>query len=228
MALTLHYHPLSSCCHKALIALYELQTPFEPRLLNLGDPEQRTNFIALWPSGKMPLLQDGPRTIPETNVIIEYLVQQHAPAHQTLIPQDPGQALEVRLMDRLSDLYVMTPMQAIVADRLNAEADRSAHAVTKARATLAMAYGLFNQKLNGRPWLAGDDFSMADCAAAPALFYATTLVPIPAEHTLLADYFERLVQRPSVARTLNEARPFFQYYPYREAIPARFLQAPAG
>lgn len=225
MALTLHYHPLSSCCHKALIALYELQIPFEPRLLNLGDPEQRSNFVALWPSGKMPLLQDGPRTVPETSVIIEYLVQRHAPANQTLIPPDPGKALEVRLMDRLSDLYVMTPMQAIVADRINAEADRSAHAVNKARATLGMAYGIFNQKLQGRTWLAGDDFSMADCAAAPALFYATTLVPIPAEHTLLAEYFERLVQRPSVARVLDEARPFFQYYPYREAIPARFMQA---
>lgn len=224
MAPTLHYHPLSSYCHKALIALYELQTPFEPRPLNLGDPEQRKSFIALWPSGKMPLLEDGPRVIPETSVIIEYLAQRHGPAQQTLIPQDPEKALEVRLMDRLSDLYVMTPMQAIVADRLNAEADRSAHAVNKARATLAMAYGIFNQKLNGRTWLAGDDFSMADCAAAPALFYATTLVPIAAEHALLADYFERLVQRPSVARTLDEARPFFQYYPYREAIPARFLQ----
>lgn len=228
MALTLHYHPLSSCCHKALIALYELQTPFEPRLLNLGDPEQRKHFAALWPSGKIPLLQDGERVIPETSVIIEYLVQRHGAAHQTLIPADPVQALEVRLMDRLSDFYVMTPMQAIVADRMSAQADRSAHAVNKARATLAMAYGLFNQKLNGRAWLAGEDFSMADCAAAPALFYATTLAPIPTEHPLLADYFERLVQRPSVARTLDEARPYFDFYPYREAIPPRFLKASAG
>lgn len=114
-------------------------------------------------------------------------------------------------------------MQAIVADRLRPEADRDPPGVDKVRATLAMAYGLLEQKLAERAWLAGDAFSMADCAAAPALFFAHTLVPFGAEHVRLAAYFERLLQRPSVARTLQEAKPFLQYYPYREAIPARFM-----
>ena len=125
-------------------------------------------------------------------------------------------------MDRLLDLYVMTPMQAIVADRLREEADRDAINVSNARGTLATAYGLLEQKLEGRAWMAGDSFSLADCAAAPSLFYATTLVPLQAEHHRLGGYLERVLQRPSVARVLEEAQPFFQYYPYREALPARF------
>lgn len=224
MGLRLHFHPLSSCCHKALIALYELGVPFEGRLLDLGDAQQRSDFLALWPTGKMPLLQDGDRVVPETSIIIEYLAQHHAPpGGQQLLPADPVAALEVRLMDRLLDLYVMTPMQAIVGDRLRPETDRDPTGVAKARATLATAYGLLEQRLEDRDWIAGAHFSMADCAAAPALFYASTLVALPAGHARLAAYFERLLARPSVARTLEEARPFFRFYPYREALPARFL-----
>lgn len=224
MALVLHFHPLSSCCHKVLIALYELGVSFEGRQLDLGDAQQRSSFQALWPTGKMPLLQDGARVVPETSIIIEYLARHHAPTEQQLVPADPDVCLEVRLMDRLLDLYVMTPMQAIVADRLRAEPDRDPMAVDKARSTLSMAYGLLQERLAGRDWMAGSHFSMADCAAAPALFYAFTLVPLPQTHQRLADYFERLLLRPSVARTLAEAQPYFAFYPYREALPARFLQ----
>lgn len=219
----LHYHPLSSCCHKALIALYELGVAFEPRLLDLGDEAQRRAFLALWPTGKMPLLQDGERVVPETSILIEYLTQHHAPAGQVLLPADPQDALEVRLMDRLVDLYVMTPMQAIVADKLRGEGERDPLGVEKARATLATAYGLLEQRLDGRDWVAGPHFSMADCAAAPALFYAFTLVPLPAGHARLAAYFERLLARPSVARTLAEARPYLRFYPFHDRVPARFL-----
>ncbi len=222
MALVLHYHPLSSYCHKVLIALYELGVAFEPRMLNLGDPAARATHAALWPTGKIPLLQDGDRVVPETSIMIEYLVQRHGSAAATLLPADPVAALEVRLMDRLSDQYVMEPMQAIVGDRLRAEADRSRLTVDRARATLAMAYAMLEQKLAGREWLAGDSFSLADCAAAPALFYATTLVPVAAEQPLLAAYFERLLARPSVARVVTEASPFFDYYPFKESLPARF------
>lgn len=228
MALKLHFHPLSSCCHKVLIALYELGVPFEGRLLDLGDDEQRRNFLALWPTGKMPLLQDGAHVVPETSIIIEYLAQRHAPAGQQLLPAETEAALEVRLMDRLLDLYVMTPMQAIVADRLRAEPDRDPIAVAQARETLAMAYGLLEHRLAGRDWIAGRQFSMADCAAAPSLFFAFTLVPPPAQHRRLAAYFERLQQRPSVARTLEEAQPYFAFYPFREALPERFRPPPAG
>jgi glutathione S-transferase len=218
----LHYHPLSSCCHKVLIALYELGIEFEPRLLNLGDASQRDAFIALWPIGKMPLLQEGSQVIPETSIIIEHLVQAYGPPDQTLIPRNGNDALEVRLMDRLSDFYLMTPMQAIVGDRLRAESDRDRHTVEKARTTLSTTYQLLDQKLTGRRWIAGDAFSLADCAVAPALFFAATLVPIPKECQRLGAYFERLVERPSVKRTLDEARPFFEFYPYRDAIPLRF------
>lgn len=125
-------------------------------------------------------------------------------------------------MDRLLDLYVMAPMQAIVADKLHAEGDRDAIAVDKARATLVMAYDLLEQRLTEREWIAGPHFSMANCTAALALFYAFTLVPLPADHHRLAAYFEHLLLQASVARTLDEARPYFYFYPYREAIPSRF------
>lgn len=225
MALRLYFHPLSSSCHKVLIALYELGIPFEPYFLNLGDDAERAKFLSLWPTGKMPLLLDEAQVVPETSIIIEHLVLHHAQAPQTLLPTVAPEALEVRLLDRLLDLYVMMPMQAIVADKLRAEGDRDPLAVDKARATLAMAYGMLEQRLAEREWMAGAHFSMADCNAAPALFYAFTLVPLPTEHQGLGAYFERLMSRPSVARTLNEARPFFQYYPFAESIPARYLQA---
>lgn len=224
MPLTLHYHPLSSSCHKVLIALYELGVPFDGRFLNLGDAGERDRFRALWPTGKMPLLEDDGQVVPETTIIIEHLVLRHARGAQTLIPPDPRAALEVRLMERLLDLYVMMPMQALVADHLRAEADRDPLAVGQARATLATAYGLLEQRLAGREWMAGDAFSMADCTAAPALFYAHTLVPFGDGRQRLTAYFDRVVERPSVARVLAEARPYFRFYPFSERLPQRFLQ----
>lgn len=227
MALSLHYHPLSSCCWKVLIALYEMGIVFEPRFLDLGDSGEREMFLALWPTGKMPLLVDGTRVVPETSIIVEYLSHHYAEPDRSLLPHDANAGLEVRLMDRLLDLYAMTPMQAIVADRLRADHDRDPIAVAKARETLAMVYGLLERRLADRLWMAGERFSLADCTAAPALFYATTLVPLQADHHRLGNYLDRVLQRPSVTRVLNEARPYFQFYPFREALPARFLR-PAG
>jgi glutathione S-transferase len=227
VALNLYYHPLSSSCWKVLIALYEMGIVFEPRFLDLGDSGEREMFLALWPTGKMPLLVDGTRVVPETSIIVEYLSEHHAEPDRSLLPRHADAGLEVRLMDRLLDLYAMVPMQAIVADRLRAEQDRDPIAVAKARETLVMIYDLLERRLDKRSWMAGDRFSLADCTAAPALFYATTLVPLPAGHHRLAGYFERVLQRPSVARVLDEARPYFQFYPFREALPGRFLQ-PAG
>jgi len=229
MALVLHSHPLSSHCHKVLIALYELGPPFEARMANLGDPQARADFLALWPTGKIPLLVDDGCAVPETSIQVEYLCMHHAPAGQTLLAADGQAALETRLMDRLVDLYVMHPMQAIVADRLRGEGKGDAASVTKAKETLAMAYGLLDKHMAGdRTWLAGKDFSLADCTAAPSLFYASTLVPFGPEHGHLAAYFERLLARPSVARVIEEAKPFFQYYPYKEALPARFHPSSTG
>lgn len=220
--LTLHYHPLSSCCHKVLIALDELGIAADKRLLNLGDAAERAAFLALWPTGKMPLLVDQGRPIPETSIIIEHLQRHHASPGRALIPHEPDAALPVRLWDRLFDLYVMTPMQALTANLLRPEADRDALGVAQARAGLASAYAWIDQQLAGRTWVAADAFSMADCAAAPSLFYAVTYVPIAPQQAHLAAYFDRLMDRPSVARTVDAARPFFQFYPGRSGLSRRF------
>ncbi|MCR5885780.1 glutathione S-transferase family protein [Rhizobacter sp. J219] len=228
MALTLHYHPLSSYCHKALIAIDELGIAVDMQLLNLGDPAERAAYLQLWPTGKMPLLVDDGRVVPETSILIEYLQRHHAPAGRRLIPDDADAALDVRLWDRLFDLYVMTPMQAHTSDLLRPEADRDPLSVTEARGKLLMAYELIDRQLDGRHWITGDAFTMADCAAAPSLFYAVTYVPLPVERTRLAAYFERLMARPSVARTVDAARPFFQWYPGRAGLAKRFFDPEAA
>ncbi|AEG93246.1 glutathione S-transferase family protein [Ramlibacter tataouinensis] len=228
MALNLYYHPLSSSCWKVLIALDEMGIAFEPRFLDLADTGEREMFLALWPTGKIPLLVDGTRVVPETSIIVEYLSRHYAEPDRSLLPREPDANLEVRLMDRVLDLYAMTPMQVVVADRLRANHERDPIAVAKARETLAMVYGLLERRLDDRPWMAGERFSLADCTAAPALFYAATIVPLPATCHRLGGYYERLLQRPSVARVLEEARPYFQFYPFREALPARFLPAAGG
>jgi glutathione S-transferase len=181
-------------------------------------------LLKLWPTAKMPLLTDDGRVIPETSIIIEHLDARNSGLRR-LLSEDSETCLEVRLWDRLFDLYVMTPMQAIVGDRLRAEADRDPRAVAAALRTLAMAYDMIEQRMSQRLWAAGESFSMADCAAAPSLFYASTVAPFPASHTHLAAYFERLLQCPSFARTLEDAKPYFQLYPFREALQARFLDS---
>lgn len=225
----LHYHPLSSYCQKVQIAADELGVALDLQLLDLSDPARRAAFLALWPTGKMPLLVDRGRVVPETSVIVEYLQQHHAAMGRALVPPEPDAALTVRLWDRLSDQYLMTPMQACTADRLRPPAERDAGAVAQALQGLALAYGLLEQQLQaqqaqGREWLAGDTFSLADCAAAPALFYAITYRPLAAPQPRLAAYFERLVARPSVARAIDGARPWFRYYPGRDGLARRFFE----
>ncbi|MBO9558038.1 MAG: glutathione S-transferase family protein [Caulobacter sp.] len=214
MSLTLHMHPLSSYCWKVLIALYENDTPFEPRLVDFGDPEVVAAFKALWPTTKMPLLCDTSRnrTVPETSIIIEYL-QEAYPGPVRFIPDEPEAALRTRLMDRLFDLYVMTPMQAIVADRIRPADARDPYGVAHARAQLAMAYGLLEGELAGRSWAAGEAFGLADCAAAPALFYANKVAPLTEAHPNVSAYLDRLLARPSFARVLQEAEPYFAMFP---------------
>ena len=226
--LTLHYHPLSSYCHKVLIAIDELGVELDKRLLNLGDAAQRAAHFALWPTGKMPLLVDRGRPVPETSIIIEHLQRHHARPGRSLLPDDPDEALDVRLWDRLFDLYVMTPMQTFTADLLRAESERDPLAVSRAREMLLSSYAMIERRLEGRTWVAGTAFSMADCAAAPALFYAVAYVPLPAQHPHLADYFERLMTHPSVARTIDDARPFFKFFPGRAGLSRRFFEPEGG
>jgi glutathione S-transferase len=222
-SLTLHYHPLSSCCHKVLIALDALGIEVDKQLLNLGDAAERAAHLALWPLGKMPLLVDQGRPIPETSIIIEHLQRHHAPPGRSLIPLDPDAAIDVRLWDRLFDFYVMTPMQSLTADLLRPEDDRDARSVAQVREGLLTAYAFIDRHMEGRTWASGDAFSMADCAAAPALFYAATHVPLPSDHLHLAAYFERLLSHASVARTIDQARPWFKFYPGRAGLSRRFF-----
>ncbi len=224
---TLHYHPLSSYCHKVLMAADALDVQLQLQQLDPSQPAERAALEAWWPTGKMPLLVDAGRPVPESSIIIEYLQQHHAPAGRALIPSDPEAALQVRLWDRLSDLYVMTPMQAFTVDRLRAATDRDPLSVSQAEQALAMAYAMFDRQLDGRTWLAGEPFSLADCAAAPALFYAQAYVPVPTQHAHLVSYLERLWDHPPVARTIDQARPWFKYFPGREGLARRFVEPEA-
>ncbi len=226
--LTLYLHPLASFCHKVLIGLYENGTPFEPRIIDFADPGSAAAHIERWPVGKIPVLHDSDtdRVVPETTIITDYL-QRHYPGPVRLLPDDPDHLMDVRLWDRFYDLYVSVPMQKIVTDRLRPDGTMDPHGVAEARATLETAYAMIDGQLVGRLWTTGDAFTMADCAALPALFFAAIVQPFPGDRPHLAAYFERLLERPSVARVLAEARPYFKFFPYREAMPQRFLGADA-
>jgi glutathione S-transferase len=216
-SLTLYFHPLASYCHKVLIALYEHDIAFDKRLVNLGDAADRAALQALWPMVKFPVLEDGARVLAESSIIVEY-VDHHHGKEPRLIPADFDAALEVRLWDRVFDNYVQTSMQEIVADKIFG---RGADLAPQ-RAALEQAYRMIDDSVATRIWAAGATFSMADCAAAPALFYASTLVPFPAECTHLAAYFERLVARSSVQRVLEETKPWLALYPFADQVPQRF------
>lgn len=211
MSLTLYFHPLSSFCQKALIALYENATPFTYRLLDQADPATFEQFAALWPLKKFPLLLDEGRAVVEATIIIEHL-QIHHPGPVRLIPLEPDAALEARFVDRFFDNYVHTPMQSIVSNALRPENARDATGVANAHAALETAYQWVEERMDGRTWAAGE-FSLADCSAAPALFYADWVHPISEAYPGVRAYRQRLNARPSFARAIEEARPFRNYFP---------------
>jgi glutathione S-transferase len=214
MSLKLYFHPLSSFCQKALIALYENDTPFEPHLVDLADENSRAAFKRIWPLGKFPVLRDDAkdRTIPESSMIIEYLAQ-HYPGRTPLVPEDPDLARQTRLRDRFFDIYVNVPMQKIVTDRLRPAGRNDPHGVGEAKALLQTALGLIDEAMGAKTWAMGEFFSMADCAAAPALFYADKVTPLAASHPNTASYLRRLMDRPSYARALEEAKPYLGMFP---------------
>jgi glutathione S-transferase len=219
----LYMHPLASYCWKVLLALYEADTPFETVQID-GSPKESDKYTALWPMAKMPLLQDGEEVVPETSIIIEYL-QKHRPGKAVLIPAEADAARMVRLWDRAMDLYVHSPMQKIVTNQLRAEGARDPVGVEEARVTLDTAYAMLDRRMADRTWVAGDDFSMADCAAMPPLFYADAVHPYRKRFPVLAAYFERLASRPASRRVITEAQPWFQYFPFVHALEPRFLSA---
>jgi len=189
----LHQHPFASYCWKALIALYECEVPFERVLV-----EDRAALAELWPPAGIPVLVDGDTVVPESTTIIEHA----APALMS--------SLEARVWDRVLDAHVMTPMQKIVADALRPADARDPYGVGEARAKLDAAYALLEDRVTDG-WLAGP-FSVAECAAAPSLFYANVVHPWQGFPRLSA-YFERLLARESVARVIDEARPYRVLFP---------------
>lgn len=205
-------HPFSSYCQKALIALYENGTPFTYRKLDGSDPDAYAELTALWPIKKFPLLVDGGRPLAEATIIIEYLEAHHR-GPVRLIPEDQAAAVEARFMDRFFDNYVHTPLQKVVGDSLRQPGKRDEVGVAEARATLDTAYAWLEQRMAKREWAAGDRFSLADCAAAPALFYADWAHRIGEQFPNLRAYRARLNARPSFARAIEEARPYRKLFP---------------
>ncbi|HEY2179319.1 MAG TPA: glutathione S-transferase family protein [Caulobacteraceae bacterium] len=212
MALKLYAHPFSSYCQKALIGFYENDIPFDLVLPHDEAGALNPEFAALWPIGRFPVLKDGERVIPEATIILEYLAV-HYPGPVKLVPADPAAAIEVRLMDRFFDNYVSNPQSAIVFNAIRPEESRDPYGVDQQRAMLDKAYAWLDGRMAGRTWAACDDFSLADAAAAPALLYADWTHPIPRSFEHLWAYRDRLLERPSYALALNEARPFRHFFP---------------
>jgi len=210
MSLTLYAHPFSSYSWKALIALYDNATPFRYR--KVDEPGALPELETLWPLKKFPVLRDGDAVVIEASLIIEHLSLHH-PGPLGLLPRDPDAAIGVRFLDRFFDNYVMTPMQKLVVDRMRADGERDARGVGEARALLDAAFGWLERRLVPDQWAAGAAFTLADCAAAPALFYVDWVHPIGDAFPGIRAYRRRLLARPSVARVVEEARPYRGLFP---------------
>ena len=210
-----YFHPLSSYCWKVLVALYEKGVAFEPSVVNLGDPAEAAAFTKLSPMRKMPSIVLGDKVVNESSIQIEWL--DGLPGGAKFLPADPKQALDVRSWDRFLDLYIHNVMQRIVGDRLRPADKRDAYGVAENKAQLRVALDVFEKHMAGRTFVSGDAFTLADCSAAPALFYANKVLPFEASHPAIAAYLKRLSERPSFARVLREAEPFFQYFPKEDA-----------
>jgi glutathione S-transferase len=214
MSLTFYYHPLSSFCQKALVGLYELGVPFEKRVVDLGNETERAVLSKLWPMCRFPVLRDEARdvNVPETTVILSYVEAYYAKG-RSLLPRDTKRVLDCQLRDRFFDLDVNVNMQKIVTDKLRPEGKHDSFGVERAREQLQRAYAVADDWLSEGPWAVGETFSVADCSAAPALFYANQVQPIPVTRRHLAAYFERLSARPSFVRVLEEAKPYWGLFP---------------
>ncbi|WP_075291503.1 glutathione S-transferase family protein [Pararhizobium arenae] len=212
MTLQFFAHPFSSYCQKALIAFYENDIPFEWRELGPDKPDNIAEWCAGWPIKRMPVLKHGDRTVMESTIIIEYL-QLTYPGPVRLLPKNPADALETRMMDRFFDNYIMTPMQKVVFNAIRPETDKDPYGVDEARRMLDDAYTWLDDIMATRTWAAGEDYSLADCAASPSLFYADWVHAIEPRFEQLRAYRTRLLERPSFARAVDEARPYRSFFP---------------
>jgi glutathione S-transferase len=213
MSLTLYFHPLSSFCQKVMMAFYEKEVAFEPYIVMLFDPEEAEKFREISFTGKIPTLRDAERalTIVESSSIIEYI--DRLDGRKRLIPAQPDGEMHTRMWDRILDNYVDVPMQRFVGDSFRPEGKKDPFGVEEAAERIQASYRLIDREIGDKSWLAGDELTMADCAAAPALFYANTIIPFPSEQHRLRAYFARLMARPSYVRVLKEAEPYFSLFP---------------
>lgn len=207
----LYGHPFSSFTWKPLIALYERSVPFAFRMLGPDEPDNQRRIASLSPTGQFPALVDGEREITQSNAIIDYL--DRFGSAPPMVPADRDTAIEARMLADIFDDYVSVPMQRIVAEAFRGDGEKDPRGVTDARSVLNRAYEWLERRIAGRTWGIGDRFTIADCAAAPALFYADWVEPIPDTLAALRAYRERLLERPSVARVVDEARPYRAFFP---------------
>jgi glutathione S-transferase len=214
MTLKLYFHPLSSFCHKVLIALYENNTAFEPKIVNFSDEASAAEFKAIWPVAKIPVLRDekDDRTVPESSIIIEYL-DRHYPGGTRFLPEDPDLARQTRMRDRFYDLYVHVPMQKLVGDKIRPDDRKDPFGVEEARKMLETTLGMIDRDLAAKTWAMGDRFTLADCAAGPPLFYINKMIPLGDRYKHADAYLRRVMQRPSYARALREAEPYMKFFP---------------
>ena len=214
MSLVLYYHPLASFCWKVLVALYENETPFEGRIVDLADANSRAELDEIWTVGKFPVLRDTTtgKAVPESTIILEYLAR-HFPGPVKLLPPDPELQREARLWDRFFDQYVHQPMQKIVTDKLRPAGGHDPYGVEEARKTIRTAYGMIEERIGERSWFVGDAFGIVECAAAPSLYYANRVEPLDEQKPRTSTYLERIMSRPSMKRVLEEAEPYFVNFP---------------
>jgi len=212
MSLVVYGHLFSSYTQKVLIALYENATPFEFRPITPDTPVHVADWLRRWPIRKFPLLVDGARDIGETSIIIEYL-QLTYPGSVRMIPVESMEALEVRFLDRFFDLHVMDAAQHAVDGAITGNPVKRSDGLATSIEKLDRAYAWLEMKLADKHWAAGDAFTLADCAAAPALFYADWVHRIPETYPVLRAYRTRLLARPSFARAVDDARQFRFLFP---------------
>jgi len=214
MSLTLYLHPLSSYCHKVLIALYENAIPFAPHIVDLGDPVTRDEFKKVWPFAKFPVLRDegGGRTGSESTAIIQDPAR-HYPGPSKLIPGDPELAAQARAGDRFYDLHLHVPMQKVVGDKLRPANGHDPLGVDQAWEQMRTALRIADGEMATRRWAIGEHFTMADCAAGPPLFFTNRMMPLAKEFPHVSAYLDRLTKRPSYARALAEAQPYIHMFP---------------
>ncbi len=203
----LYYHPISTYAQKALIAFYEKSVAFTPELVNLMDEAARGAYRKIYPLGKVPLLVlDDGQWVPESSIIVEYL-DTHFSDGPKLIPDEPELSRQVRFKDRMYDLYLNESVAALIFESWKPESERNQELIERSQFRIGVMYDFMEINLDEHTWTNGEIFTLGDCAAAPPLFYAGEMAPFDERPNIVA-YWQRLQERPSIRRVLDEAAPY--------------------